>query len=72
MILVMGIVVEFLGNPTPKIKVVSRDGPPFYYALNWPPGKPLNKGTLKVEIARHWEVPPGEVIIAEHIKIPKV
>lgn len=72
MISVNGIIVEYLGNLPPKVKVISRAGPSFYKTLAWPVGKPLNKGTIQVEVAKQWKVTPDQVVILENVDIPKI
>ena len=72
MITVNGIIVEYLGNDPPKVKVISRGKSEFYKTSVWPVGKPLNSGTIKVEVAKQWKVNPGEVVILENVEVPKI
>ncbi len=72
MITVNAISVEYLGNSPAKVKVISRGGTSFYKTLSWPAGKPLNVGTIKVEVAKLWKVTPDEVSILENVTIPTI
>jgi hypothetical protein len=72
MISVNGIVVEYLGHTIPVIRIVSRGGASFYKTLTWPVGKPLNAGTIKVEVAKQWKVDPGQVVILDSVEVPKI
>jgi len=72
MVTVNGIIVEYLGNDPPKVKVISREGANFYKTLTWPDGKPLNKGTIQVEVAKQWKVDPSSVVILDNVEIPKL
>lgn len=56
-----------------RVVIISREASASpYKQLTWPDGKPLNKGTIQVEVATQWKVKPSEVVILEYIEIPKI
>ena len=69
---VRGIVVD-RPDAVKRVTIFSRqDTVSRYKELVWPVGKPLNKGTIQVEVAKQWKVDPGEVVILENVEVPKI
>jgi len=71
MISVNGIVVEYLGHTVPVVKIISRGKSNLYKTSIWPVGEPLTPGTIKVEVAKQWNVDPSQVVILDNVEIPK-
>lgn len=71
MVTINSILVELLGNNPPKVKILSRNGPNFYKTLDWPAGEPLTEETIKIEVAKQWNVDSNQVTILDNVEIPK-
>lgn len=72
MVAINGITAVYLGKVIPTVKITSRGMLGFYKSLDFPVGKPLTPGTIKVEVAKLWKVGPSEVVILENVEVPKI